>query len=216
MTADVPRSVPAVVITGPSRTGCSTTPADTPPAAQRAVVRCAGRGTPTPSRSRPGATATDPRGSGQLGVSQHPLHVRQRHLRIPGPDTRPTAADHEGTSSPPPGRWPGEHRISGVIGQAPKRGTQRPPQRLIPASRNQIGHLQLVKAQPHEPVRGGGQLLQCPRSLTHQRDQPQARERYARGELTPTNTPSCCTPWDCEHMRPLSRRCPRCNSADRP
>ena len=63
-----------------------------------------------------------PLGGGQLGVSEHPLHVRQRHLRIPGhPIRRRSAADHEATSSPPPARWPG--RTSGTRRDTSTAGT---------------------------------------------------------------------------------------------
>ena len=63
-----------------------------------------------------------------------------------------------------------EHAVHGVISKRPDRAAQRPPQRLPPPFRDQVGHLHLVKPQPHERVRGGRQLLQLTGSLADHRD----------------------------------------------
>ena len=60
------------------------------------------------------------------------------------------------------GAGPGEHGPGRIVGQRPERPPQRPPQRLIPASGHQAGHLRLIQPQPHERIRGRGQLLQRP------------------------------------------------------
>jgi hypothetical protein len=49
--------------------------------------------------------------------------------------------------------------------------TSSPPQRLIPAGRHQPGHLRLIQPQPHERIRGRGQLLRRPYPLADHRDQ---------------------------------------------
>lgn len=71
------------------------------------------------------------------GMTKDPLHVRQRHPRItchpvrgrmPQVVQRPMSAQR--------GVHPAEHRPGRIIGQGPKRATQRSPQRFVPARRN--------------------------------------------------------------------------------
>jgi len=76
--------------------------------------------------------------------------------------TPPNGEDREGTSSIPGRRWPGRTSAGTRRSSAPGTPPQRPPQRLIPAGRHQAVRL---RPQPHERVRGGGQLLQAPGPL---------------------------------------------------
>ena len=77
-------------------------------------------------------------GGRQMGVPEDPLHIRQRHLRIPRHPVgsrmpkimqRPVRPQHR--VGPP------EHRPRRVIGQRPERFPQRPPQRLVRPGRHQ-------------------------------------------------------------------------------
>jgi hypothetical protein len=73
-----------------------------------------------------------------------------------------------------------EHAVRRVVGQRPRRAAQRPPQRLPPPGRDQRGHLSPVEPQPHERIRGGGQLCQLPGALADHGDQLAARVHAAR------------------------------------
>ena len=97
----------------------------------------------------------------ELGMAEHGLHVGQRHGRIPGHPVcgsmtqvvkRPVRAEQ--------GAGADEHRPGRVISQRAERAPERPPQRLVPARRNQAVHLRLVEAQPHERIRRCRQPLQ--------------------------------------------------------
>jgi hypothetical protein len=82
----------------------------------------------------------------------------------------PTAG-HEASSSLPEPGWPGRTSPWLPDRTAPGTAPQRPPERIGGTSRHQAINLLLVKTQPHECVRRGRQLLDCPRPLADHGDQ---------------------------------------------
>ena len=108
----------------------------------------------------------------QVRVPQDPLDVGQRQRGIPG---HPVRGGMPQVMQRPVGAEqrvrPLEHPVRSVVGQGGQRLAQRPPQRLPPPRGYPAAHLLLVKTQPDERVRRGGQLLSRPRPLPDHRDQ---------------------------------------------
>ena len=105
-------------------------------------------------------------------MPHHPLQVGQRHRRVTGhPVGRRMTKVMQRPVRAHRGAGPGEHQPGRVVSQRPERAPQRPPQRLIPPSGDEPAHLSLIQPQPHERVRGCGQLLQLLCPLADHRDQ---------------------------------------------
>lgn len=164
-------------------------------------------------------------------MTQHPLHIGQRHVRIPGHPIRSGMAKiMQGPVRTQPGARPGKLPMRRVIGQRPERTPPRPPQRLIPTGRHQAVDLGLVEPQPHERVRRRRQLLQRPGALPHHCDQLPAGVRVgSRGAQQLRRPRAGRDPKSHQRPIPMTRqpseqpvehllrdvRCPRCTRRGR-
>ena len=109
---------------------------------------------------------------GQVHVTQNPLHVGDRHLRVA---CHPVGSGMTQVVQRPVRSQrltrPAEHRAGRVIRQRPERAPQRPPHRVVRPGRHLAVRLLLVDPQPDERVRRRRQRLHRPRPLADHRHQ---------------------------------------------